>query len=152
MAANALSEDHKPNRSDERKRIENAGGVVMWAGEIQYFRHINSIIIVLLWYSASATFSATYTGDGSVLGISHVIFGQSWDLMLTLEAWADSILDHFYQGLYWQLGIIICMELCFGWWPCQIFAHLLSVKSLLSLILSYEYMEIYRSLVIQSFY
>ncbi|CAN4085765.1 unnamed protein product [Withania somnifera] len=28
----ALSEDHKPNRTDERRRIENAGGVVMWAG------------------------------------------------------------------------------------------------------------------------
>lgn len=27
-----LSEDHKPNRRDERERIENAGGVVMWAG------------------------------------------------------------------------------------------------------------------------
>ncbi|OAY83397.1 putative protein phosphatase 2C 52 [Ananas comosus] len=27
-----LSEDHKPNRGDERKRIENAGGVIMWAG------------------------------------------------------------------------------------------------------------------------
>ncbi|KAK9914888.1 hypothetical protein WJX75_001932 [Coccomyxa subellipsoidea] len=27
-----LSEDHKPNRSDERSRIEAAGGVVVWAG------------------------------------------------------------------------------------------------------------------------
>lgn len=28
----ALSMDHKPNRSDERQRIENAGGIVVWAG------------------------------------------------------------------------------------------------------------------------
>ena len=32
LTAIALSEDHKPNRTDERKRIENAGGVIMWAG------------------------------------------------------------------------------------------------------------------------
>ncbi|KAH9572848.1 hypothetical protein CY35_02G173300 [Sphagnum magellanicum] len=28
----ALSNDHKPNRIDERRRIEDAGGVVMWDG------------------------------------------------------------------------------------------------------------------------
>ena len=31
-AAVPLSEDHKPNRTDERQRIESAGGVVVWAG------------------------------------------------------------------------------------------------------------------------
>lgn len=30
--AHALSTDHKPNRTDERERIEQAGGSVMWAG------------------------------------------------------------------------------------------------------------------------
>mmetsp|Transcript_41375 Transcript_41375/g.74404 ORF Transcript_41375/g.74404 Transcript_41375/m.74404 type:complete len:302 (-) Transcript_41375:953-1858(-) len=30
--AYALSVDHKPNRLDERRRIEQAGGVVVWAG------------------------------------------------------------------------------------------------------------------------
>jgi len=30
--AQALSVDHKPNSKDERQRIENAGGVVVWAG------------------------------------------------------------------------------------------------------------------------
>ncbi len=31
-AAVQLSDDHKPNRTDERTRIEAAGGVVVWAG------------------------------------------------------------------------------------------------------------------------
>jgi len=38
FTAIALSEDHKPNRSDERKRIESAGGIVMWAGKV-YTNH-----------------------------------------------------------------------------------------------------------------
>ncbi|WZZ91628.1 hypothetical protein YC2023_120207 [Brassica napus] len=29
----AVSRDHKPDQSDERERIENAGGFVMWAGK-----------------------------------------------------------------------------------------------------------------------
>jgi hypothetical protein len=36
-AAIPLSEDHKPNRSDERQRIEQAGGNVRWAGNVAIF-------------------------------------------------------------------------------------------------------------------
>jgi len=28
----AVSRDHKPDQTDERQRIEDAGGFVMWAG------------------------------------------------------------------------------------------------------------------------
>jgi hypothetical protein len=31
-AAIAVSKDHKPDQTDERQRIEEAGGFVMWAG------------------------------------------------------------------------------------------------------------------------
>lgn len=33
VAAIPLSIDHKPDRSDERQRIEQAGGFVIWAGK-----------------------------------------------------------------------------------------------------------------------
>lgn len=32
-AAVPLSIDHKPDRSDERQRIEQAGGFIIWAGK-----------------------------------------------------------------------------------------------------------------------
>lgn len=32
-AAIPLSVDHKPDRSDERERIEQAGGFIIWAGK-----------------------------------------------------------------------------------------------------------------------
>lgn len=31
----AVSRDHKPDQTDERQRIEDAGGFVMWAGKGQ---------------------------------------------------------------------------------------------------------------------
>lgn len=33
LAAVAVSRDHKPDQTDERQRIEDAGGFVMWAGK-----------------------------------------------------------------------------------------------------------------------
>lgn len=33
LAAIAVSRDHKPDQTDERQRIEDAGGFVMWAGK-----------------------------------------------------------------------------------------------------------------------
>ena len=30
----AVSRDHKPDQTDERRRIEDAGGFVMWAGKV----------------------------------------------------------------------------------------------------------------------
>lgn len=33
-AAIAVSRDHKPDQTDERQRIEDAGGFVMWAGKV----------------------------------------------------------------------------------------------------------------------
>lgn len=35
LVAIPLSIDHKPDRSDERQRIEDAGGFIIWAGEIE---------------------------------------------------------------------------------------------------------------------
>lgn len=34
FAAIAVSKDHKPDQTEERQRIEEAGGFVMWAGKL----------------------------------------------------------------------------------------------------------------------
>lgn len=34
FAAVPVSKDHKPDQTDERQRIEEAGGFVMWAGTV----------------------------------------------------------------------------------------------------------------------
>ncbi|KAF6154760.1 hypothetical protein GIB67_032372 [Kingdonia uniflora] len=38
-----LSEDHKPNISDEQKRIESASGVVMWAGTWRVYGRVCNV-------------------------------------------------------------------------------------------------------------
>ncbi|XP_074293030.1 putative protein phosphatase 2C 59 [Silene latifolia] len=38
LVAIAVSRDHKPDESDERQRIEDAGGFVMWAGNERAWR------------------------------------------------------------------------------------------------------------------
>jgi hypothetical protein len=51
-AAVPLSVDHKPDRSDERQRIEQAGGFVIWAGKFHpiwilpfvFMVHVNLMI------------------------------------------------------------------------------------------------------------
>lgn len=36
FVAIAVSRDHKPDQTDERQRIEDAGGFVMWAGTFTF--------------------------------------------------------------------------------------------------------------------
>ncbi|KAF5467834.1 hypothetical protein F2P56_012046 [Juglans regia] len=57
-SAIALSIDHKPERSDERQRIEKAGGFVIWAGKLHllgfiylfiYDKHLLGFICMCLF-------------------------------------------------------------------------------------------------------
>ncbi|CAI0376567.1 unnamed protein product [Linum tenue] len=41
----AVSRDHKPDQTDERQRIEDAGGFVMWAGSYLYFNETLSFFV-----------------------------------------------------------------------------------------------------------
>lgn len=45
IAAIAVSRDHKPDQSDERQRIEDAGGFVLWAGKAEFFWYLFIILL-----------------------------------------------------------------------------------------------------------
>lgn len=53
----ALSKDHKPNRDDERQRIEEAGGVVMWAGMRFGFYMISFLLYIISYIVTICDFS-----------------------------------------------------------------------------------------------
>lgn len=47
LEAIPVSRDHKPDQTDERQRIEDAGGFVMWAGE--NFFHFSLLLSFVGW-------------------------------------------------------------------------------------------------------
>lgn len=47
VAAIAVSRDHKPDQTDERQRIEDAGGFVMWAGK--YICWFHFYLQLMIW-------------------------------------------------------------------------------------------------------
>lgn len=52
-----LSVDHKPDRSDERERIENAGGFIIWAGiQSKILDDLNCFFASLGGHSQELTF------------------------------------------------------------------------------------------------
>ncbi|KAK6794604.1 hypothetical protein RDI58_008057 [Solanum bulbocastanum] len=94
-----LSEDHKPNRNDERRRIESAGGVVMWAGEefsLPMKRYSNWVCIDLipLW--------CRYLSKGRFLGFINVI--------IEVVDWLENLRS---SGT-WRVGGVLAMSRAFG--------------------------------------
>ena len=51
FAAIPLSIDHKPDRSDERQRIEQAGGFILWAGKIHLLFNCHPVHLTQLFNS-----------------------------------------------------------------------------------------------------
>lgn len=95
VSAIALSIDHKPNRSDERQRIEKAGGVVMWSGE-----HL-----MLYSFSPSVLF---------VRSQRHVINL----LRMVSKCLMCQTIRFFFQLLYWVIPRLFYTV----WWAAQSFS------------------------------
>ena len=65
-AAIAVSRDHKPDQTDERQRIEEAGGFVMWAGKDTICNSYISVLSKITWW---------------------LISGVAWLLFLSIGTW-----------------------------------------------------------------
>ncbi|KAF6134775.1 hypothetical protein GIB67_002176 [Kingdonia uniflora] len=122
-----LSEDHKPNRSDERKRIENAGGVVMWDGTWRVDGVYGRVKPDIVAYGQEIMRSKISTGCKS-LSATSMASPVSIGVVCLLPLYADAMSVMFNATVLNGMGLIGYVEGQPTWHPNNDEGNLLSIN------------------------